>query len=121
MVTHRTSIVIGGAEEARTPDTPTPQQLPLPSGTELRDAALSLLERTRAEYIARARRAAIYALEERGEVCADDLHEMCAIPKSIDPRVMGAVLNRRRFRFLRYQQSRRRANHGRVIAVWGAK
>lgn len=97
------------------------QQLPLPSGPELRDATLEMFEFYRAGYVRVARTWAEHILGQRGEVSADDIHEAYPVPQDIDPRVMGAVLNKRRFRFLRYQQSRRRENHGRVIAVWGRK
>ena len=96
-------------------------QLPLAlDGPALRDEALALLERTRADYIKKARYEAWRVLLFNGEVSADDLHERCPVPAGIDPRVMGAVF-RGRFRILRYQPSRRAINHARIIPVWGKK
>ena len=100
---------------------PSPQLALDLDGLDLRDQALDLLERTRATWIHVARGAAHQAIERFGEVSADDIHRIRPVPEGIDPRVMGAVLNRRRFRFIRYQPSRRPECHARPIAVWGAK
>ena len=67
------------------------QQLSLELGRAGRDAALGLLERTRAEWLAYARRYAVLHARLHGSVCADDTHRRCPIPEGLDPRVMGAV------------------------------
>ena len=99
-----------------------PSQLALDlDGAALRDQALDLLERTRAAYIAEALEWAHGSVDGNGDVTADDIHEVYPVPAGIDPRVLGAVLNPRHFKLLGYQQSRRRVNHARRIAVWGKK
>ena len=67
------------------------QQLSLELGRAGRDAALAGFERTRAEWLTRARVYAITRASFFGSVCADDVHLWCPIPEGLDPRVMGAV------------------------------
>lgn len=99
-----------------------PSQLALDlDGPALRDQALDLLERTRAEWIEKARYEAWRVILFNGEVSADDIHKACPVPEGMDHRVMGAVFRGGHFRVLRYQPSRRAINHARIIPVWGAK
>lgn len=67
------------------------QQLGLDLGRAGRDAALDLLETTRANWLAEARGWALRVAEIDGCVTADDIHYVCPIPEGVDPRVMGAV------------------------------
>ena len=67
------------------------QQLSLELGRAGRDAALGLLERTRADWLEQARYNALALARAFGFVTADDIHRLCPIPSGIDPRVMGAV------------------------------
>ena len=68
------------------------QQLSLELGRAGRDAALDLLERTRADWLTYARSYAVLHARLHGSVTADDIHERWPIPDGIDPRVMGAAL-----------------------------
>ena len=122
MKTPRTSIAIGGAEEARTPEIdPAPQQPPLPGGTESRDQALSLLERTRAEYIALARQVADALSLSQDTFTADDVTALCPVPAGMDGRVMGAVLTVHRYEKVKTVGSRRPRRHANPIGVWRRK
>jgi hypothetical protein len=59
-----------------------------------RDAALKLLEDKRADYLARARRAAEKLYGEHFQpISVEDVRRVCPPPPDIDPRVMGAVLH----------------------------
>lgn len=66
-------------------------QLSLGLGRAGRDAALDLLERTRADWLAGARHIAVRIAERNSFVTADDIHKVFPIPEGVDPRVMGAV------------------------------
>ena len=68
------------------------QQLSLELGRAGRDAALGLLERTRADWLTYARSYAVLHARLHGSVTADDIHERWPIPEGVDPRVMGAAL-----------------------------
>ena len=68
------------------------QQLSLELGRAGRDAALGLLERTRATYIAEARSYAVWFAWVYKGVTADDVLRVCPVPTGMDRRVMGAVL-----------------------------
>ena len=62
--------------------------------TDSRESALALLERTRKDYLAKARSvAAQIAYTTQQPVCVDDVRALCPPPESIDPRVMGAIFN----------------------------
>ena len=67
------------------------QQLSLELGRAGRDAALGLLERTRADWLTYARSYAVLHARLHDSVCADDIHERWPIPEGVDHRVMGAV------------------------------
>jgi hypothetical protein len=84
-----------------------------------RDAALSLLETKRAEWLMIARAAAVTHAEIHGTVSSDDIWILKPPPVYIDPRAMGAVFSKRRgWVKVGYQQSARPQCHARPIAVW---
>ena len=53
---------------------------------------------------------------EKGEVCADDIHKLCPIPRWLDRRIMGSVFDG--MTYLRHQKSRRAECHHRAIGVF---
>ena len=92
-----------------------PEQLSLELGRKERDAALGLLERTRADWLTYARSYAVLHARLHGSVCADDIHERWPIPEGIDHRVMGAVLQIKELVPDGYVQTKRRCAHARHI------
>lgn len=91
-------------------------------GEALRDKALSLLRVRRADLIRECTAAALRVVLERGEVCADDVRALVAIPDDISPKFVGVVfrdlaeasiLRRSGFR-----PSTRPAAHARPLSVW---
>ena len=91
------------------------QQLSLELGRAGRDAALSLLERTRIDWLHSARLTAIQVVELHGSVTADDIHKRCPIPSGLDPRVMGAVFQIPELVADGYVQTKRPEAHARPI------
>ena len=84
--------------------------------TDSRESALALLERTRKDYLAKARRvAAQIAYTTQQPVCVDDVRALCPPPESIDPRVMGAIFNRSDWEAVEFINSHRRTCHKRPI------
>jgi hypothetical protein len=62
--------------------------------TATKEEALELLERTRADYLSRARYAAMRLYQRTGNpVCVDDVRRVVPPPASVDPRVMGAIFS----------------------------
>ena len=92
-----------------------PKQLSLELGRAGRDAALSLLEETRAAWLFSARDFALQVAKIHGSVCADDIHRLCPIPSGLDPRVMGAVFQIPELVADGYVQTKRRQAHARPI------
>ena len=91
-------------------------------GAALRDAALNLLRVRRAGLIRECTAAALRIALEAGELCADDVRDIVAIPSGISPKLMGPV-----FRDLAdagilrrdgYRNSKRRCAHARPLSVW---
>ena len=93
------------------------QQLSLELGRAGRDAALGLLERTRADWLGAARTYAVSIARNNRKrfVCADDIHYVCPIPEGIDPRVMGAVFKIPELVPDGYVQTKRPEAHARPI------
>ena len=58
---------------------------------------LALHERTKPDYLARARDAARKLLETQPFVTVNDIRAICPPPPGIDPRVMGAIFLHRDF------------------------
>jgi hypothetical protein len=88
------------------------------SGFDLRDSALNLLERTRADWILRARGVAHNIILRKGWVTADDLREVWPVPDGWDCRVVGAVFRDRRFLKIGTTVTERVTSHGRPISVF---
>ena len=87
-------------------------------GLDLRDEAFDRLERTRAEWIARALTEARALIARDGYVTTDSLRDVCQVPEGVDARVVGAVLNRRNFLDAGPTKTSRRTSHGRPISKW---
>ncbi len=83
-----------------------------------RDQVLDLLERTRADWISRARIVAHNIILRKGWVTADDLREVWPVPEEFDARVVGAVFRDKRFVKDGYTATERPTSHGRPIAVF---
>ena len=80
---------------------------------------LDLLEETRPEYLARARKAALELLETRETITINDVRAVCPPPKQFDGRVMGAVLTTSDFEGTgEYVKSSRDTCHKRPIQLF---
>lgn len=88
------------------------------TGFDLRDESLDLLERTRADWISRARIVAHNIILRKGWVTADDLREVWPVPVGQDARVVGAVFRDKRFVKCGYTATERPSSHSRPIAVF---
>ena len=93
-----------------------------PEGEALRDSALNVLRVHRAGLIRQCTAAAIRVAIASGEVCADDVCALVAIPPGISPKFVGCV-----FRDLAdagilrregYRNSNRPVAHSRPLSVW---
>jgi len=83
-----------------------------------RQNALTLLEATRADFLARARSVADQLSLTKKRLTIDDIRDICPPPDNIDPRVMGAVFNTGDWTSVGYKRSRRKTCHQRPIAVF---
>lgn len=87
------------------------------AATNARDEALALFEMYRAEFLARARNAALRLYRRVGRpITIDDVRAECPPPGDIDPRVMGAVFSG--WNAVGFTNSRRRTCHGRPIRLF---
>lgn len=85
--------------------------------TEGRDEAMALFEEYRAEWLARARLAAILLYRRvRRPITIDDVRAECPPPRCFDPRVMGAVFSG--WTPVGFANSQRRTCHGRHIRLF---
>jgi hypothetical protein len=92
-------------------------------GESRKDAAHALLEKRRAYYLHRARRALVLRLLEVGTATADDVVESIRpAPEEIDPRFLGAVpgplARARMIRRVGYALSARPSRHASPQTVW---
>lgn len=91
-------------------------------GEARRDAALNLLRIRRAALVCDCTAAALRIALERGEVCADDVRALVAIPADISPKLMGCVFRDLAdggiLRRAGFQNSKRAAAHARPISRW---
>jgi hypothetical protein len=90
-------------------------------GREERDAVLALLERTRSEYLERARAAAEELAKKTRTVTIDDVRAVCPPPAGIDPRVLGSVFMKSRWVPVGFAQSARATCHARHVRVFVRK
>lgn len=82
-----------------------------------RDEALALLEKHRADYLAKARVVALELYRKSGKpVTVDMVRAVCPPPSGVDGRVMGAVFNRRDWIKMGTVNSHRRTCHARPIS-----
>ena len=82
---------------------------------------LPLFEEYRENWLAQARAAALRLGQNLPEVCIDDVRKLVPPPEDKDPRVNGAVFERKYWVKLRTERSRRRTCHNRPIAIWRLK
>lgn len=85
-------------------------------GADLRDATLDMFEDYRPDFLAQARAIAKDICKERGTCTVDEVRKVCPPPKSVDPRVMGAIFRSTEFEKVSYENSGRRDCHARPIA-----
>lgn len=78
-------------------------------------------ERTRGEFLAKARRVALRLGKKGKAVTVNDVRALCPPPEEIDPRIMGAVFRTSDWERLDYVSTNRRACHGRPVAVFVRK
>ncbi|MFO0821976.1 MAG: hypothetical protein U0792_02470 [Gemmataceae bacterium] len=91
-------------------------------GERRRDAALNLLRVRRADLIREFTAAALRVALERGEVCADDVRPLVAIPDGISPKLVGCVFRDLAdagiLRRVGFRNSARPAARARPLSVW---
>ena len=77
---------------------------------------LALLEQHRTDYLAVAREAARWLLQERESITVNDVRAICPPPKEYDPRVMGALFRTKDFEPTgEFVRSNRNTCHNRPI------
>lgn len=81
-------------------------------------SAMIALERVRADYIAKARGAALLLGSGGRTVTVDDVRRVCPPPKEIDGRVMGVIFNRSDWEPAGFVNSGRRTCHNRPIRLF---
>jgi hypothetical protein len=86
-----------------------------------KEAALALLEQTRAEYLQDAREAAMRLGEQHDQVTIDDVRAVCPPPAGIDPRVMGAVFRGRLWKAVGFVSSTRATCHRRPVRLFALR
>lgn len=85
--------------------------------TSSKQQAFDLFEKTRQEFLQNCRWIAIrVAKEHGGYVNIDQVREQVTTPENVDPRVYGAVFNRKDFEKVGYLQTTRKTSHARPIA-----
>lgn len=91
-------------------------------GEARRDAALALLRARRADLIRVLQAAALRVALERGEVCADDVRALVAIPPAMSPKCVGAAFRELAdagyLRRAGFRNSNRPIAHARPLSVW---
>lgn len=79
---------------------------------------LELFEVYRGDWLKKARGVARRLAQEGQGVTIDDVRKECPPPAGQDPRVMGAVFDRKGWRCVGYRKSDRRECHGRPIGIF---
>jgi hypothetical protein len=77
---------------------------------------LPLFEVFRGDWLTEARAVARKLCQQHGSATINQVRAICPPPKDADPRVCGAVFHRREFESIGYENSDRRACHGRPIS-----
>jgi len=93
-------------------------QLSFYAGQKLKDLALDGLEGKYPGFLARARHVAQSIAERQGEVTADDVREILAIPVDVHPNVMGSVFREPRWRRIGWRRSSQPQRHANRVGVW---
>lgn len=93
-------------------------QLSLDAALKRRDLALDGLEGKYPDFLARARHVAQGIAEREGEVTADDVREVLAIPVGTHHSVMGALFKEPQWRRIGYRSSSQPQRKAGVIGVW---
>lgn len=103
-----------------------PIQLDLYEARRRRDKGIARVSVRNEEFLLRTRNVAIYYIEIRGQVTADDLkqwfnewHEFLKIPSPTSPKAWGAVFNDKRFKCIGITPSKQVSRKGGLIRVWG--
>ena len=90
---------------------------------ELRDRALTLLRRTRADRIRDVKVAALRIVIRDGTVNADDVRAVVEIPPGVGPKFVGCAFrdlaDSGAIRRTGYAPSKRPVAHARILAEWG--
>ncbi len=89
--------------------------------TMFEQAVLPLFEERRADWLDYARNMA-FLLGASGQIVTiDDVRRVCPPPSHVDPRVMGAVFERRKWKYLGSVSSVRSTCHRRPVGQWQLK
>ncbi|AOG02832.1 hypothetical protein [Bosea sp. RAC05] len=75
------------------------------------------LEAARRDWLVEARKIALHLGRTIGQVTADDVRKLIAIPKGVDGRVMGVLFNDGNWRCVGYRRSTRTECHHRPVGV----
>jgi len=98
------------------------EQIRNAEGEGRRDKALSILRARRANLIRECTAAALRIALDRGEVCADDVRALVAIPPDISPKLVGVVFRDLAdaciLRRAGFRNSTRPAAHARPLSIW---
>lgn len=93
-----------------------------PTGEQLKEAALTTLEATRAALILEARRVMVRRLLAAGTATADDIRAGLVIPDGIDPKCLGVVprllCNLKLIRPGGFKPTTRAEAHCRPVRIW---
>jgi hypothetical protein len=94
----------------------------LPSGEQLKQAALNKHEQNRPQFLLKARHALLAAMLRNGQATADDVRHALDIPEHINPKCLGAVptalAKARIIASDGFRKSVRRSAHARPVTVW---
>jgi len=93
-------------------------QLSLDGALKRRDLALDGLADKYPDFLALARHVAQGIAERQGEVTADDVREILAIPVDVHPNVMGSVFREPRWRRIGWRRSSQPQRHANRVGVW---
>jgi len=93
-------------------------QLSLDGALKRRNLALDGLEGKYPDFLARARHVAVSIAEREGEVTADDVRGVLAIPIGIHPNVMGALFRGPQWRRIGWRKSSQPQRHANRVGVW---
>lgn len=95
--------------------------LDLDAGRALRDEGIERVEARGAEWLAEARRVAIWHIGVFGSVTADDVRERLPLPVDLHPNTWGSLFLDRRFVPVGDAQARHPEGHARRVRVWALR